>query len=384
MQESRGGRERPIGQTSGSTQRPPHELSAAVTALDLLAGGRRAPTEPAWQQSDRNAKTFVKEADLRARPDGVEAGRNREGAPGARHRRRSGAERTDSSSGRGPGGGSFRRAGRGPGAKPCRMTWKRWRRARSPSPSPGRQRASAMNVAGRLGVRTSLNARRTAEAEAAVMSREMYNIRGCPHAADHRLRLSQRCRFPGWALLAGGTGPDRARRRTGKTAARELALTALSLSDWHRARLALLALAAISLTAGLWAVLVRIGWALPATGAGLALAHGPLMVASVLGVVIGLERAVALGMLWAYGAPITGRSGRASARAQPASDGCRGAVQREQPAPRRDLRVSVSALTRVGDRPARGWGGSLARQQRTLAGRALHGRASPGGARSWS
>jgi hypothetical protein len=57
--------------------------------------------------------------------------------------------------------------------------------------------------------------------------------------------------------------------------------------------------------AGLWAGLIRIGWALPANGPGLVLAHGPLMVASVLGVVIGLERAVALGRAWAYGAPIT-------------------------------------------------------------------------------
>jgi hypothetical protein len=71
------------------------------------------------------------------------------------------------------------------------------------------------------------------------------------------------------------------------------------------ARLVLLALAAVSLVAGLWAGLIRIGWALPDGGAGLALAHGPLMVSTVLGVVIGLERAVALGSRWAYGAPIS-------------------------------------------------------------------------------
>src|SRR3954470_10613814 len=65
MQESSGGRERPIGQTSGSTQRPPHELGAAVTALDLSHEVATLRGEPAWQQSDRNAKTFVKEADLR-------------------------------------------------------------------------------------------------------------------------------------------------------------------------------------------------------------------------------------------------------------------------------------------------------------------------------
>ena len=66
----------------------------------------------------------------------------------------------------------------------------------------------------------------------------------------------------------------------------------------------LLAFAAVSLVAGLWAGLIRIGWALPDGGVGLALAHGPLMVSTVLGVVIGLERSVALGRSWAYGAPI--------------------------------------------------------------------------------
>ena len=66
-------------------------------------------------------------------------------------------------------------------------------------------------------------------------------------------------------------------------------------------RLALIALAAVSLLTGLWAGLVRLGWVLP--GAELAPSHGPLLVAGVLGVVISLERAVALGRLWAYGAP---------------------------------------------------------------------------------
>ncbi|MFN8633858.1 MAG: hypothetical protein U0893_08395 [Chloroflexota bacterium] len=68
-----------------------------------------------------------------------------------------------------------------------------------------------------------------------------------------------------------------------------------------RSRLALLALAAISLLAGLWAGLVRLGWPLP--GAALTPSHGPLLVAGVLGAIISLERAVALGQRWAYGAP---------------------------------------------------------------------------------
>src|SRR4051812_5884074 len=76
------------------------------------------------------------------------------------------------------------------------------------------------------------------------------------------------------------------------------------MADRTPVRLVLLALAAISLIAGLWAGLIRLGWALPDGGSGLALAHGPLMVSTVLGVVIGLERAVALGRPWAYGAPL--------------------------------------------------------------------------------
>ena len=68
-------------------------------------------------------------------------------------------------------------------------------------------------------------------------------------------------------------------------------------------RLALIALAAGSLLTGLWAGLVRLGWALP--GASLTPQHGPLLVAGVLGLVIGLERAVALGRPWAYAAPVT-------------------------------------------------------------------------------
>ncbi|MCC6179620.1 MAG: hypothetical protein IT305_30280 [Chloroflexi bacterium] len=69
-------------------------------------------------------------------------------------------------------------------------------------------------------------------------------------------------------------------------------------------RLGLLGLAAIGLLAGLWAGLIRLGWAVPSPDAALAAAHGPLMVADVLGVVIGLERAVALGRTWAFLAPI--------------------------------------------------------------------------------
>ena len=64
-----------------------------------------------------------------------------------------------------------------------------------------------------------------------------------------------------------------------------------------------MALGVAALLAALAGGLVRLGWPLPILPA-LGLFHGPLMVAGFLGTVIGLERAVALGRAWAYGAPI--------------------------------------------------------------------------------
>ena len=65
MEETRGGRSRPAGQTSGTDRRPPHEVREPVTALNLLDEAAALRREPSWEQSDRNAKTFVKAADLR-------------------------------------------------------------------------------------------------------------------------------------------------------------------------------------------------------------------------------------------------------------------------------------------------------------------------------
>lgn len=75
----------------------------------------------------------------------------------------------------------------------------------------------------------------------------------------------------------------------------------------RRALLVRAALAAGVLTmliGSLWAGLIRIGWALPAPQANLALLHGPLFVCGMLGTVIGIERAVALGRPWAFGGPL--------------------------------------------------------------------------------
>ena len=65
----------------------------------------------------------------------------------------------------------------------------------------------------------------------------------------------------------------------------------------------ILPLLLLSLLAGLWAGLLRLGWQLP-TPTTLAAYHGPLMVSGFLGGLVALERAVALRMRWAYGAPL--------------------------------------------------------------------------------
>lgn len=67
-----------------------------------------------------------------------------------------------------------------------------------------------------------------------------------------------------------------------------------------KARLPLMLLALVMLTAAAWAGLIRLGWRWPALQPRLPLNHGPLMVAGFFGTLIALERAVALGKAWAY------------------------------------------------------------------------------------
>jgi hypothetical protein len=64
-----------------------------------------------------------------------------------------------------------------------------------------------------------------------------------------------------------------------------------------------MALAMVSLLAGLGGGLARLGWPTMPTSSAVAF-HGPLMVGGFLGTLIGLERAVALGHGWAYLAPV--------------------------------------------------------------------------------
>ncbi|WP_457636561.1 hypothetical protein [Oceanithermus sp.] len=66
-------------------------------------------------------------------------------------------------------------------------------------------------------------------------------------------------------------------------------------------RVGLLVASVVLMVTGLWAGVVRIGWALPAGG--LASLHGPMMVAAFFGSLISLERAVGLGKAWTYIGP---------------------------------------------------------------------------------
>lgn len=71
-----------------------------------------------------------------------------------------------------------------------------------------------------------------------------------------------------------------------------------------RVRMPMLALAMVALLAAMWGGLVRLGWTFPPLIGSIGGLHGPLMVCGFLGTLIGLERAVALGRLWAYAAPL--------------------------------------------------------------------------------
>lgn len=78
-------------------------------------------------------------------------------------------------------------------------------------------------------------------------------------------------------------------------------------------RVPFLLLGFVALFAGAGAGLVRLGYAMPGSIAGVAALHGPLMVCGFFGVVIALERAVAIGRAWAYAAPALAALGTAFA-----------------------------------------------------------------------
>ena len=68
-------------------------------------------------------------------------------------------------------------------------------------------------------------------------------------------------------------------------------------------RVPLLVLGFLGLVVGAGAGLARLGWAVPDVAASAAALHGPLMICGFFGVVISLERAVAIGRYWAYLGP---------------------------------------------------------------------------------
>ena len=73
----------------------------------------------------------------------------------------------------------------------------------------------------------------------------------------------------------------------------------------NRNRAALVGISLIILTAAAWAGLLRMGWSWPPLQPTLPINHGALMAAGFFGALISLERAVAMGKAWAYGAPLT-------------------------------------------------------------------------------
>jgi hypothetical protein len=80
-----------------------------------------------------------------------------------------------------------------------------------------------------------------------------------------------------------------------------------------RLRVALLILGFAGLLVGVGAGLARLGWTVPANVASDAALHGPLMLCGFFGVVIALERAVAIGRTWAYAGPLAAGAGTIAA-----------------------------------------------------------------------
>lgn len=85
------------------------------------------------------------------------------------------------------------------------------------------------------------------------------------------------------------------------------------LRPWQRVPFLVLGFA--GLLTGTSAGLSRLGWSVPAGVAATASLHGPLMVCGFFGVVISLERAVAIGRYWAYLGPLFGAAGCVAALA---------------------------------------------------------------------
>lgn len=84
---------------------------------------------------------------------------------------------------------------------------------------------------------------------------------------------------------------------------------------WYRLPLLIPGFAALFV--GIGAGLARLGWTMPDFASTAAELHGPLMLCGFFGVVISLERAVAIGALWAYIGPLLAGLGSVAAIAGP-------------------------------------------------------------------
>ena len=89
-------------------------------------------------------------------------------------------------------------------------------------------------------------------------------------------------------------------------------------------RVPLLVLGFAGLLVGIGAGLARLGCGVPAAVAALAALHGPLMICGFFGVVISLERAVAIGRSWAYLGPLLAGLGGVAAIAGASAIAARG------------------------------------------------------------
>lgn len=75
-------------------------------------------------------------------------------------------------------------------------------------------------------------------------------------------------------------------------------------THFRKAPFPLMALGVLALLAALGGGLARLGWGIPLPASTPLTAHGPLMVCGFLGILIGIERAVALGYAWTYATPL--------------------------------------------------------------------------------
>ncbi len=65
MAEAQSKRNRPLGQTSVTDERPPQQLAAPILTFDLSREIEQLRKEEAWRLTDHNAKTLLKGPDLR-------------------------------------------------------------------------------------------------------------------------------------------------------------------------------------------------------------------------------------------------------------------------------------------------------------------------------